>query len=342
MKILIYSSVFYPAIGGIENHTLFLAREFVRAGHQVKVVTEQSQTGSTPLENIEIFHSADRLSQIRLFLWSDIFYMPNITLKGIWLLVLNPLKRWMISHNDFHIMESLGFKTRLKSLVIRKATTNISVSRSVAKALPVSSTVIYNCYNDELFKLYDSESRTRDFVFVGRLVTQKGCDMLIEACGRLRGPFTLSIVGYGPEAERLQARVRALGLAEQVTFLGMLRDEPLARVMNRHRTMIVPSTGKEGFGIVALEGLACGCRMLVADAGGLPEAVDRHAEVFPMGDVDALTALMQAALDSPAPDPMSEGRSAYLREHSKRDVARKYLDVFSRAPSGVALELGKM
>ena len=205
MKILIYSSVFYPAIGGIENHTLFLAKEFVRAGHEVKVVTEQPQTGSTPLENIEIFHSADKLSQIRLFMWSDIFYMPNITLKGIWLLFFNPLKRWMISHNDFHLIESLGLKSRLKSLVIRKATTNISVSRSVARALPAPSTVIYNCYNDELFKLYENERRTRDFVFVGRLVTQKGCDMLIEACSRLKRPFTLSVVGYGPEADRLEA-----------------------------------------------------------------------------------------------------------------------------------------
>ena len=342
MKILIYSSVFYPAIGGIENHTLFLAKEFVRAGHEVKVVTEQPQTGSTPLENIEIFHSADKLSQIRLFMWSDIFYMPNITLKGIWLLFFNPLKRWMISHNDFHLMESLGLKSRLKSLVIRKATTNISVSRSVARALPAPSTVIYNCYNDELFKLYADEQRTRDFVFVGRLVTQKGCDMLIEACSRLKRPFTLSVVGYGPEADRLEAKVEALGLAGQVSFLGMLRDEPLARVMNRHRTMIIPSTGNEGFGIVALEGLACGCRMLVADAGGLAEAVDRHADVFPMGDVEALTRLLRQALDAPACDPMPECRVAYLKEHSKRNVARKYLDVFSRPSSRVALELGKM
>ena len=129
MKILIYSSVFYPAIGGIENHTLFLAKEFVRAGHEVKVVTEQPQTGSTPLENIEIFHSADKLSQIRLFMWSDIFYMPNITLKGIWLLVLNPLKRWMISHNDFHIMESLGFTNLVNggSVASASASTGIAV-----------------------------------------------------------------------------------------------------------------------------------------------------------------------------------------------------------------------
>jgi hypothetical protein len=51
---------------------------------------------------------------------------------------------------------------------------------------------------------------------------------------------------------------------------------------------------------------------------------------------------MQAALEAPEFDTMSEGRIAYLRDHSKRNVARKYLDVFSRSPSRVALELGKM
>ena len=56
MKILIYSSVFYPAIGGIENHTRMLAAEFVRAGHQVKVVTEQAQGDAPPLHGIEIVH----------------------------------------------------------------------------------------------------------------------------------------------------------------------------------------------------------------------------------------------------------------------------------------------
>ena len=54
MKILIYSSVFYPAIGGIENHTRMLAGEFVRAGHQVKVVTEQAQGDAPPAHAIEI------------------------------------------------------------------------------------------------------------------------------------------------------------------------------------------------------------------------------------------------------------------------------------------------
>ena len=116
MKILIYSSVFYPAIGGIENHTLFLAQEFVRAGHSVKVVTEQSQKDSAPLENIEIVHFSDMSGQIRLFLWSDVLYMPNITLKGVWLMGLNPLKRWIISHNDFHLQHARDLRSRLRSI----------------------------------------------------------------------------------------------------------------------------------------------------------------------------------------------------------------------------------
>ena len=53
LNILVYSSVFYPGIGGIENHTVFLVKEFVKKGHSVKVVTEQQQDPQRPLEGID-------------------------------------------------------------------------------------------------------------------------------------------------------------------------------------------------------------------------------------------------------------------------------------------------
>lgn len=330
MKILIYCAVFYPAIGGIENLTLSLAREFRELGHEVKITTEQQQDADAPLEGIEVVHSSRTLSQLKLFFWSDVFYMPNITLKGVWLLLFNPFKKWVISHNDFHLSNMFNRKTRLKNFVIRGAARNISVSRSVARSLPVASTVIYNSYDDKTFRAHDVP-RDIDFLFVGRLVTQKGCGMLLEACSRLQRPFRLSIVGDGADFDALSARVAALGLAGKVSFLGFMRGEALAVTMNRHRVMVVPSIGAEGFGIVALEGLACGCKMLVADAGGLPEAVGEFSEVFPMGDVQALTTLLEACLANPGVEEMSEAKVAFLRDHRAQDVARKYLDVFAGA-----------
>lgn len=328
MKILIYSSVFYPAIGGIENLTLALAKEFRRSGHDVKVVTEQRQTPGLAVEGIEIFHSSKLIQQLRLFFWSDVWYMPNITLKGMWLLLFNPFKKLFISHNDFHVIDARNAKAMLKNAVIHSLATNISVSRSVARALRVKSTVILNCYNDGDFRLYPEEERSRDFLFVGRLVSQKGCELLLEACRGLTRPFTLSIVGDGVEMKKLQAVVHRYGMQDSVSFLGLQRDEALARTMNRHRVMIVPSLGAEGFGIVALEGLACGCKMVVSDAGGLPEAVGGFGDVFPVGNAVALKTLLERHLAQPVTGTMSDDKVRYLHSRTAKNVAREYLDLF--------------
>jgi glycogen(starch) synthase len=327
LNILVYSSVFYPAIGGIENHSLFLVREFVQAGHQVRVITEQEQDPENPLEHIDVVRTPGFFRQLEMFCWCDVFYMPNITLKGAWLIFFNPFKKWVISHNDFHIKYGKGPKTWLKQMFIRMASKNIAVSRSVADFLKVPSQVIYNCYDDSLFRIYPDEKREFDFVFVGRLVTQKGCELLIDACSMLSRSFTLNIIGDGAEMRKLREKVEILKLGNSVHFLGFKKNEELARALNRHKTMIVPSLDVEGFGIVALEGLACGCHMIVSNAGGLSEAVDGFGDVFRMGDAKALSALLEKALDR-TPEPASLALGDYLDDHSKTSVAAKYIEVF--------------
>ncbi len=332
MKILVYSSVFYPGIGGIENHSFFLVREFVKAGHEVKVITEQEQDPARPLEHVEVLKTPGFFTQLKMFFWCDVFYMPNITLKGAWLIAFNPWKKWVISHNDFHLQYSNDLKTKLKWFLIRIATKNIAVSKAVAAFLKYPSQVIYNCYDDSVFRLYKEEQRTYDFVFVGRLVSQKGCELLIDACGKLDRPFTLNIIGDGFEMHKLQAKVEALKLGHAIRFLGFRQNEELARLLNRHRIMIVPSMDVEGFGIVALEGLACGCHMIVSNAGGLSEAVDGFGDIFRMGDEQQLTSLLRKAMEKPyEPIDQNAGLMSYLDDHSKKSVAAKYLEVFRTA-----------
>jgi glycosyltransferase involved in cell wall biosynthesis len=328
MNILVFSTVFYPGIGGIENQTLLLIKEFISKGHTVKVITAQLQT--VPLKDITVYCRPGIIKSIQLFLWCTTYYMPNISLKGIWLLLLNPRKRWIISHNDFSSCNRRGAIPALKNIANKFCSKNIAVSESIANYLGSSAAVIYNGYDNAIFRLYHDENRTYDFVFLGRLVSQKGCDLLINACSELKRPFSLCIIGTGPEENRLKKLSESLGLSESIEFKGLLTGEQLARTLNRCRVMVVPSVKGEGFGMVALEGLACGCRIIAADAAGLSEAVSNHGKMFEMGNQQELTRLLQESFDYSVMDlSTQEEKKAHLMKHSKSVVADNYLKYFN-------------
>lgn len=337
MNILVFSTVFYPAIGGLENQTLILIKEFIKYGHRVKVITNQKQLA--PLADIEIFDSPSFLKKIKLFMWCDAYYMPNISMKGVWLMFLKPFmskkKKWIISHNDFYLSNNQSVAVKLKRFAIKFASSNISVSASVADYINTGSTVIYNCYDESVFKLYPEEKRVYDFVFLGRLVSQKGCDVLIKACSQLQEPFTLNIIGTGPEEQKLKEMVEACGLQQNITFLGALSGVKLAQTLNHHFTMIVPAAQNEGFGIVVLEGLACGCNIIASNAAGLVEAVDQFGAIFSMNNVDELAALLKTALQNKQPVlQLSPALQHYLNDHTRSAVSLRYLQQFEASSTG--------
>jgi glycosyltransferase involved in cell wall biosynthesis len=83
--------------------------------------------------------------------------------------------------------------------------------------------------DDELFRPYAAEGRAmRESLalkgpvigFLGRLDEEKGLDVLLRACVRLYGPWTLTVAGTGPEQETLEALAERLGIASRVTWLG--------------------------------------------------------------------------------------------------------------------------
>jgi glycosyltransferase involved in cell wall biosynthesis len=167
--------------------------------------------------------------------------------------------------------------------------------------------------------------RGREILFVGRLVPDKGVDLLLEAIALLnaRGPRPgVTIVGDGPERDRLERHCAAAGLSAQVAFLGSRAGAELRDLMNVHRVLAVPSR-VEPFGIVALEGLACGCALVTSDAGGLPEAAGGCAIRFPSGSALGLAEALRAALDA---GPVSAARRReHLARFSRNSVATRYI-----------------
>ena len=84
---------------------------------------------------------------------------------------------------------------------------------------------------------------------------------------------TLLVIGDGSARGDLQDLAREVNISGSVRFQGRVDDVDLVRAYQAADVSVVPSIALEGFGLVALESLACGTPVVVTDCGGLPEAV---------------------------------------------------------------------
>jgi glycogen(starch) synthase len=329
MRIVVYSPAFYPLIGGLEEVARLCCLEFQALGHQVTVLTETALGDKSELP-VRVVRQASFMTQLAEVRNCDVFLEFNISLKGL-ILPLLTLTASVVSHQTWFsdITRKPTLRALLKRLVSRFVT-NITCSRAVEKYIGVPATVIPNAYDDRLFRILPEVQRDRDVIFVGRLVSDKGCNVLVAALGEMakRGKRpTLTITGGGPEEEPLKRQIQAAGIGAQVIFTGPLRGEDLVREMNRHRIMVVPSLWAEPFGIVALEGVACGCRLIGSAAGGLGEAIGPCGKTFPNGSAQSLASLLEDALVDVA---MNADPCEHLRRHTSRSIALEYIQVLQR------------
>jgi glycosyltransferase involved in cell wall biosynthesis len=296
LKILIYSRAFWPSVGGQETMMEILAEEFSAAGHQVKVVTQVAIEVERN-QDYEVIRSPTVKSYVQALRWSDVCLCASVSLRGL-LPMMIARRSLVISHQTYHGSPGhFSMVSEFKKTATRFGS-NICCSRAVQSHIPGRSVVIPNSYRTEIFKEYNDVIKDLDIVFVGRLVSDKGVFDLIEAMGQLgRAGFRprLSIVGDGPERSAIVTRVGELGLGPQVTFTGTKTGSDLARFVARHRVMAVPSRWAEPFGIVALEGIACGCAVVGTALGGLPEAIGSCGVTVPNADASAMARTQIAA-----------------------------------------------
>ncbi len=338
MRILLATHFFYPNIGGLETVARVLADEFTALGHQVVVVTQSPRPDGEALDKAEfaypVVRCPGRKELLKLVRWSEVYFQNNISLRTLWpLLIAN--RPWIVSHQTWltRVNGRTGWEDILKKQLIRFGAP-IAISRAVAAPLPVPATLIGNPYQDKLFRLLPDVERAKDIVFLARLVSDKGGDLTLEALARMRlHGLTprLTVVGDGPERATLEAMAQRLGVASQVTFLGIQTGETLVRILNEHRIMVVPSLLAEPFGVVALEGIACGCTIVGSEGGGLPDAIGPCGVLFPNGDADALAdQLGRVLIDGDLRDRLRAGAAEHLAAHSPQRIAAKYLEMFEK------------
>jgi len=332
MKILLTSLLFAPSIGGIETVSMLLAREFVAAGHSVKVATMTTGDDGASY-GFEVLRKPSFAQLAQAARWCDVYFQNNISvpLAAPLLIVRRP---WFICHQTWipDPKAFSGLNHRLKLFLLRFGH-SISISQALAAALPVKSEMIPNPYDATLFHVRDSIARAEDLVALGRLVSDKGFDLLIEALALLAKEGCrpkLTIIGDGPEKQALIQQAKDLQVADQITFLGARTGTELAEELNRHRIAVIPSRWKEPFGIVALEAIACGCVVVGSQDGGLSDAIGSCGLTFPNGDVPALAQALSQLLKTP--ELLLQYRrhaEEHLRMHHPSAVAKQYLIFFS-------------
>ena len=110
---------------------------------------------------------------------------------------------------------------------------------------------------------------------VSRLETIKGMDLVVPAFAevlKLHPNTQLLVVGDGSLRASMEQQAAELGCADHITWVGRQPQEELPKWYSQMDIVLMPSRS-EGFGLTAIEAMACGCVMVASDTGGLPEVV---------------------------------------------------------------------
>lgn len=351
--------VFLPsaAIGGAERMTFTLVNHLRRAGGEPLLVLGQGGplrrevSADVPVVELEVTrmrYAVVRLARLIRRWQPDVVFAakPNasIALTGAW---------WLSGRRAALVLRESNFRSANGSAqgglfpwilgwCYRQADWLVAPSRGVGddllKRYALSRgrlRIIYNPIDHRRIRAaVDLEGGHHDgttrLLAVGRLIPQKGFDVLLQAMARLnRRDVRLTIVGDGPEHARLRHLAEELGIASRVTMAGFVTDP--YPTMAEADLLVLPSRW-EGFPNALVEAMACGLPVVATRCLAGPEEIITHEHDGLLCDPespDSLAAALARLLDDRA---LARRLGANARSTSQRfdaaSIAREYATVF--------------
>ncbi len=320
MDIVFYSPQTLPSIGGLQYVVHYWAEALTERGHRVTVITETPGADSEALSEAQgqyrVLRNAGFRQQVKAMRGAEKVVMFNVSLKGLPALLLSGRPLWVTHHTAlWYDKGPKPLRQRFKQWVANHiATANCACSGYIA-SLYHNCRVIYSPYRADVFVQGQLPRRPASLFFAGRLVSDKGVDLLLHACAQLKREgvfFSLTLAGDGPDREALRRLAGELGLnlpdtgagertaSTDGVWMGALDQPRLVHLMQTHEIMVVPSR-MEPMGMVVAEGLACGCRMVVSHQGGMPEVGGSFCRYFETGNVQSLATAIRDQLTNPLP-----------------------------------------
>jgi glycogen synthase len=310
MRIVLAPSAYYPHVGGIEELTRQLALTLLSRGHDVSVLTNRWPAGVVRrevLDGVDVTRLAFPLPAARpfnaaRFLFAapgaivallrhlrrrkpDVIHIIGAGPQSVYLATLAPLLRARLvftaqgeltfdAQNVFLHSATMraGLRRVLRSAdAVTACSTYVLDSLTAFGAIRTDAIVIPNGVNTGDFSMERKSSERPYVLAVGRLVDQKGFDVLIEALASpMAPPLDLVIAGEGPAGRQLADRAEQLRISERVRLVGSVDRPALAKLLARADLFAFPSRA-EPFGIALLEAMAAGVPAVATRAGGVTE-----------------------------------------------------------------------
>lgn len=203
---------------------------------------------------------------------------------------------------------------------------------------PGDITVIHHGV-DEQFRLIERDQVERYrraarlpgkfILFLGTIQPRKNLERLIEAFEGLAGAdpdLHLVLAGnQGWLSSRILKRAGASSVSRRIRFVGRIPDEQMPLLYNASAVFTLPSL-YEGFGLPALEAMACGKPVVISDRGALPELAGADARIINPLDVGALAEALRSALNAKDGNAAIDARIEHARRYSWKDSARRTRD----------------
>jgi len=374
-----FGKFYFPEIGGIEAVTQSVAEGAVKAGHIVSVVCFKANNTNIPMEKIngvnvirakKLFNIASQPLSFDYFCLAlrearkaTIVHLhaPNI-LASLCSLLLHKDSRLVVHwHSDIRNKGILGYFSRpLERLCLKRADTIVVTSeiygrtskslasfqsklRIVPIGVPDPSFEKPNFVLSNLLKFnYWEEilSDRRLILSVGRLVSFKGFEVLIEAAAQLPKDVVVVIVGDGPLKSSLQAKIDTAGVGNKVYLTGSLpraqEGGTLHRLFKRADLYCLPSIDRsESFGVVLIEAMAYATPCLVSDIHGSGVSwvnkIGVSGATFSVGDASGLAhQAMRILNDTYELARLGQGaRDRYLTLFTEAASTNRMLDVYA-------------
>lgn len=339
MRIVITSRLFFPLRGGVPVVVRLWANAWQQQGHEVRLLTrtpEDPQDLAAPEANCTTVRLPTPWDLWDAARWCDVVVQMEVSLRMVWPFLALGKPCFISHHTHFTTVPQVPLSRRMQQW-LTTCCYPVSCSHVIRRSWGGHGIVIGSPYDESIFHLpSSSEPRPWPLLFVGRLVSDKGLDVLLQALVLLRQQGHtphLRVIGDGFSGSTLvphwQQQAAALGLDQQVTFLGGMEAAEIAAEMRRSHTLVIPSTWHEPFGIVALEGLASGCHVVASSGGGLPEAGGSFASYFENGNAADLARVLRPRLTAPPAPPPTLDLQAHLTRHSAAATAARFVSYFN-------------